>query len=76
MWFDDVNEANHQSVGHTIHYVKVVVPFDPTLLGTSRWVRVTNTAKWQVEGELVEEQFSPEIDEIYGDAVKQHLHVA
>lgn len=55
VWFSETNKEKRQAVGHTIHYIKVIVPEkDPDLLGTDRMVKITATSKWHVEGHVLQ----------------------
>lgn len=58
VWFDYPGDGSFetptQSVGHTKNYTKVIVPYSPSLSGTSRLVRISSTHKWDVRGVVLE----------------------
>jgi len=56
VWFNtEVDEAGGNSVGHTKSYVKVLVPLDPKLPGTSAMVRITSSDRFHITGVVVDE---------------------
>ena len=70
VWFSEHNVQHQQTVGHTIHYIKVVVPYSPSLLGQDVWVHITAVSKWQVEGIVLQPSpkailLNQENDELY-----------
>lgn len=65
VWFSETQLAMKQTVGHTKHFIKVVVPLDFELLGTDRWVKIVKVTKWHAEGEVLINDYSKEKDEIY-----------
>eukprot|EP00743_Colponemidia_sp_Colp-15_P005396 GILK01005798.1.p1 GENE.GILK01005798.1~~GILK01005798.1.p1 ORF type:complete len:585 (+),score=92.25 GILK01005798.1:72-1757(+) len=52
VWITEHEDAEH-TVGHTKSYVKVLIPRDDNLLGKSTFVKIVDTAKWHVVGEIV-----------------------
>eukprot|EP00929_Paragymnodinium_shiwhaense_P050808 TRINITY_DN25594_c0_g1_i1.p1 TRINITY_DN25594_c0_g1~~TRINITY_DN25594_c0_g1_i1.p1 ORF type:complete len:564 (+),score=119.84 TRINITY_DN25594_c0_g1_i1:69-1760(+) len=53
VWFCESDTRHNQTVGHTKGYVKVVVPRNDKLLGTSAMVRMNGATKWHVEGSII-----------------------
>lgn len=43
-------------VGHTKNYTKVIMPYNPELMGKAVTVRIEKALKWHVEGSIVEDQ--------------------
>jgi threonylcarbamoyladenosine tRNA methylthiotransferase CDKAL1 len=46
-------------VGHTKNYTKVVLPYDPALLGTQVLMRITRCFPWHVEGTVLADPPAP-----------------
>lgn len=54
VWFNtEISNDGHHNVGHTKAYVKVLVPLDGNLPGTSHMVRITACQRFHVEGVIV-----------------------
>lgn len=70
---DANNKHNGDSmIGHTKNYTKVVMPYNPELMGKSVMVKIDKTLKWNVEGKIVDDvaQLIPNALEYFADIVK------
>jgi hypothetical protein len=55
VWFDtEVSDDGRHSVGHSKAYIKVLVPFDPSLPGKNRIVNIQSCHRFHVEGVISE----------------------
>lgn len=52
---DANNKSGDSLIGHTKNYTKVVLPYNPELLGKSVTVKIEKVHTWHVEGTIVED---------------------
>lgn len=52
VWFSCQSDRSTHIAGHTKQYIKVLVEFDRTLIGTQRVCKFTAAKKWHLMGEI------------------------
>ena len=57
---EEKNKKDNLMVGHTKSYVKVLIPFDESLLGKEIKVKIVKVLKWHVVGEIIDKNPQPD----------------
>eukprot|EP01054_Gregarina_sp_Poly1_P004345 Gregarina_sp_Poly_1__4344@NODE_2354_length_2248_cov_252_581843_g444_i1_p1_GENE_NODE_2354_length_2248_cov_252_581843_g444_i1NODE_2354_length_2248_cov_252_581843_g444_i1_p1_ORF_typecomplete_len434_score54_01UPF0004/PF00919_20/5_9e25Radical_SAM/PF04055_21/4e19DUF19/PF01579_18/0_06TRAM/PF01938_20/1e04TRAM/PF01938_20/0_39Imm30/PF15565_6/0_62_NODE_2354_length_2248_cov_252_581843_g444_i19472176 len=53
VWFSEISDKSHHTVGHTKQYIKVLVDRDNSLIGTQRLCEFTGCSKWHLLASLI-----------------------
>jgi threonylcarbamoyladenosine tRNA methylthiotransferase CDKAL1 len=76
VWFNtEISDDGRQSVGHTKHYVKVLVPMDPALPGTSYMVDISACQRFHIEGTVVGDNLIPPRSSSAGMGIRYEVTV-
>merc|ERR1712146_861294 len=57
---EETKKHGLKCIGHTKNYTKVIIDYDPALIGKQIMMKITKCEKWHIEGEILDKECKPE----------------